>query len=71
MALATVRSHIRSILMKLGVRSQVEVVTFAYRNGWSMAQDPAPRRKAGSTVTKASHSSENSMPTGLARKAAS
>jgi DNA-binding NarL/FixJ family response regulator len=33
-SLATVRSHIRSILMKLGVGSQLEAVAMAHRAGW-------------------------------------
>lgn len=34
-ALSTVRSHIRSILMKLGVGSQLEAVALANRAGWN------------------------------------
>ncbi len=33
-SLPTVRSHIRSILSKLGVSSQLGAVTLAYRSGW-------------------------------------
>ena len=34
MALPTVRTHVRGILTKLGVSSQLEAVTQAYRSGW-------------------------------------
>ena len=34
MALPTVRTHVRGILTKLGVSSQLEAVTQAYRTGW-------------------------------------
>lgn len=37
-SLATVRSHIRSILMKLGVSSQLEAVAMANRAGWAEAR---------------------------------
>ena len=30
----TVRFHIRKIFNKLGVRSRIEVVCYAFRNGW-------------------------------------
>jgi DNA-binding CsgD family transcriptional regulator len=33
-SLPTVRSHIRSILVKLGVSSQLGAVVLAYRSGW-------------------------------------
>jgi DNA-binding NarL/FixJ family response regulator len=33
-SLPTVRSHIRSILSKLGVTSQLAAVVLAYRSGW-------------------------------------
>jgi DNA-binding NarL/FixJ family response regulator len=34
---ATVRSHIRRILMKLGLRDRVQVVIFAYETGMNRA----------------------------------
>ncbi len=34
----TVRSQIRSILVKLEVRSQLAAVVLAYRSGWSAAE---------------------------------
>jgi len=41
-SLATIRTRIRSILMKLNVRSQVEAVAVAYRAGWLDApRDPS------------------------------
>lgn len=33
-SLATVRSHIRSVLVKLGVSSQLEAVALAHQSGW-------------------------------------
>src|SRR5919106_610320 len=41
---ATVRSHIRRILMKLGLRDRVQIVIFAYETGVNRpaAGDPAP-----------------------------
>lgn len=33
-SLATVRSHVRSILVKLGVHSQLAAAAFAYSSGW-------------------------------------
>jgi DNA-binding NarL/FixJ family response regulator len=38
-SLATVRSHIRAILQKLGVNSQLAAVALARRNGWSPPAD--------------------------------
>ena len=38
-SVATVRSHIRSILQKLGVNSQLAAVAAANRNGWRNPQD--------------------------------
>ena len=38
-SIATVRSHIRSILQKLGVNSQLAAVATANRNGWRNPQD--------------------------------
>ncbi len=40
-AVSTVRSHIRSILAKLGVNSQLAAVTLAFRSGWSDLRRPA------------------------------
>jgi DNA-binding NarL/FixJ family response regulator len=37
----TVRSQIRSILVKLGVSSQLAAVVLAYRSGWSGAEPDA------------------------------
>jgi DNA-binding NarL/FixJ family response regulator len=34
-SMATVRSHIRSVLVKLGVSSQLEAAALAHRTGWS------------------------------------
>ena len=36
-SLATVRSHVRSILVKLGVHSQLAAAALAYRSGWYQA----------------------------------
>ncbi len=36
-SLSTVRSHIRSVLLKLGVSSQLEAVAMAHRSGWLAA----------------------------------
>jgi DNA-binding NarL/FixJ family response regulator len=33
-SLATVRSHVRSILLKLGVHSQLAAAAKAYSSGW-------------------------------------
>lgn len=42
-SLATVRSHIRSVLLKLGVNSQLAAVALARDVGWAGAEDdPAP-----------------------------
>jgi DNA-binding NarL/FixJ family response regulator len=30
---ATVKSHVRSVLQKLGMRNRVQIVVFAYENG--------------------------------------
>ena len=38
-SLATVRSHVRSILLKLGVHSQLAAAAMAYRSGWYQEQD--------------------------------
>ena len=35
----TVRSHIRAVLMKLGVKSQLAAVAMAHENGWTGPQD--------------------------------
>ena len=39
-SVTTVRSQIRSILMKLGVNSQLSAVAMAHRVGWSEHRDP-------------------------------
>jgi DNA-binding NarL/FixJ family response regulator len=41
-SMSTVRSHIQSIFSKLGVKSQLEAVSLAYRSGW----DPDDSRRA-------------------------
>ena len=43
-ALTTVRSQIRSVLQKLGVRSQLAAVAHANRVGWEPEPRPAVRR---------------------------
>jgi DNA-binding NarL/FixJ family response regulator len=45
---ATVRSHVRSILGKLGVASQLAAVAAATRSGWVQATDPRLRPGSGS-----------------------
>lgn len=40
-SLATVRSQIRSIFSKLGVRSQLAAVVLAYESGWPPSRDPS------------------------------
>lgn len=40
LSLLTVRTHIRSILAKLKVHTQLEAVTLALKNGWSLAEQP-------------------------------
>jgi DNA-binding NarL/FixJ family response regulator len=37
---ATVKSHVGSVLMKLGLRDSVQVVVFAYEHGIVTAGDP-------------------------------
>jgi two-component system, NarL family, nitrate/nitrite response regulator NarL len=37
--IATVRTHIRSILWKLGVKSQLAAVAFAYRHCWPTEEE--------------------------------
>jgi DNA-binding NarL/FixJ family response regulator len=34
LSLATVRNHIHSVLVKLGVHSKLEAVSLSFRNGW-------------------------------------
>lgn len=41
-SLTTVRSQIRSILIKLGVSSQLAAVALAYRSGWSGERAAGP-----------------------------
>lgn len=48
-ALPTVRSQIRSILLKLGVSSQLSAVVLAYRSGWPGQLATAAQRDLGST----------------------
>ena len=43
-SLATVRSQIRSILLKLGVRSQLEAVSLAHAAGWRPEVEPVTGR---------------------------
>jgi DNA-binding NarL/FixJ family response regulator len=40
---ATVKSHVRSVLQKLGMRNRVQIVVFAYENGLVPASDGGPR----------------------------
>lgn len=44
-SLATVRSHIQSILRKLGVNSQLAAVVLAQRAGWSVGSDRPSARQ--------------------------
>jgi two-component system, NarL family, nitrate/nitrite response regulator NarL len=39
---ATLRSHVRSVLGKLGVSSQLAAVTAAVRSGWLVDGDRVP-----------------------------
>ena len=43
-AISTVRTHIRAVLNKLGVGSQVEAVALARQNGWPPAMPANPAR---------------------------
>jgi DNA-binding NarL/FixJ family response regulator len=40
---ATVKSHVRAVLQKLGMRNRVQIVVFAYENGLVPASDAASR----------------------------
>jgi DNA-binding NarL/FixJ family response regulator len=42
LSLATVRNHIHSILVKLGVHSKLEAVSLSFRNGWIASEAGAP-----------------------------
>jgi DNA-binding NarL/FixJ family response regulator len=54
-ALTTVRSQIRSILQKLGVRSQLAAVAMANRSGWTPpVDDRAIAALIGGELTAAS-----------------
>lgn len=48
----TVRSQIRSILIKLGVSSQLAAVALAYRTGWSDESDVERRPQPGELPEK-------------------
>jgi two-component system nitrate/nitrite response regulator NarL len=47
MSPSTVRHHIRSILLKLNVNSQLAAVVAAYQAGWPSALRPSPRTGPG------------------------
>jgi len=40
LSLATVRNHVHSILVKLGVHSKLEAVSLSFRSGWIPAAEP-------------------------------
>jgi DNA-binding NarL/FixJ family response regulator len=41
-SLTTVRSQVKAILQKLGVRSQLAAVAMVNRTGWKSDTEPAP-----------------------------
>ena len=57
-ALTTVRSQIRSVLRKLGVRSQLAAVARARRAGWTLRDDRSPSPEAQGRRRRPAHGAD-------------